>query len=62
MKAILNQIGNDESVLSETLQANLKRLSELEKEYNDIHEKYRLLLVENSDLKEYIKEVGVLNE
>ena len=62
MKAILNQIGNDESVLSETLQANLKRLSELEKEYKDIHEKYRLLLVENSDLKEYIKEVGVPNE
>jgi len=60
--AIRNQIGSDENVLTETLNASVQRTQELEVKCANAMEQARLLPVENLDLKEYLKEQGLLDE
>lgn len=61
-KAQVDQIGFDENVLNEIGNIRRELVDSLQKERDKAVERARLLLVENKDLKEFLKEKGLIDE
>jgi hypothetical protein len=61
-KAQVNQIGFDENVMLEISNIRRDLVDDLQKQRDKAVERARLLLVENKDLKEFLKEKGLINE
>lgn len=61
-KAQIAQIGYDENVMTEIAMIRRELVDQLQKERDDAVEKYRILLVENRDLKDYLREKGLMDE
>lgn len=61
-KAQINQIGFDENVMIEIENIRRELVDELQKKTDKAEERARVLLVENKDLKEFLKEKGLIDE
>jgi hypothetical protein len=61
-KAQVDQIGFDENVMSEINNIRRELVDSLQKERDKAVERARLLLVENRDLKAFLKEKGLIDE
>lgn len=61
-KAQMDQIGFDENALDEIQGIRRERVDSLQKERDKAIEKARVLLVENRDLKDFLKEKGLIDE
>lgn len=61
-KAQINQIGFDENVMAEIGNIRRELVDELQKKADKAEEKARVLLVENKDLKEFLREKGLVDE
>ena len=61
-KAQVDQIGFDENILNEIGNIRRELVDSLQKERDKAVERARLLLVENKDLKEFLKEKGLIDE
>ena len=61
-KAQVDQIGFDENVMNEINNIRRELVDELQKKMDKANERARLLLVENKDLKEFLKEKGLIDE
>lgn len=61
-KAQVDQIGFDENVMSEINNIRRELVDDLQKQRDKAVERARVLLVENKDLKEFLKEKGLINE
>ena len=61
-KAQVDQIGFDENVMDEINNIRRELVTTLQKERDKANERARLLLVENKDLKEFLKEKGLIDE
>ena len=56
------QIGFDENVMNEISNIRRELVDSLQKERDKAVERARLLLVENKDLKEFLKDKGLIDE
>jgi regulator of replication initiation timing len=61
-KAQVDQIGFDENVMNEIGNIRRELVDDLQKQKDKAVERARLLLVENKDLKEFLKEKGLIDE
>ena len=61
-KAQVDQIGFDENVMDEIQNIRRELVDTLQKERDKAVERSRRLLVENKDLKEFLKEKGLIDE
>ena len=61
-KAQVDQIGYDENVMDEIQNIRRELVDNLQKERDKAVERARRLLVENKDLKEFLKEKGLIDE
>lgn len=61
-KAQVDQIGFDENVMNEIQGIRRELVDSLQKERDKAVERARLLLVENKDLKDFLKEKGLVDE
>ena len=61
-KAQVDQIGFDENTMNTINNIRRELVDELQKKLDKANERARLLLVENKDLKEFLKEKGLINE
>ena len=61
-KAQINQIGFDENVMAEIGNIRRELVDEMQKKTDKAEERARVLLVENKDLKEFLKEKGLIDE
>lgn len=61
-KAQINQIGFDENVMIEIENIRRELVDELQKRTDKAEERARVLLVENKDLKEFLREKGLIDE
>lgn len=61
-KAQINQIGFDENVMIEIENIRRELVDELQKKTDKAEERARVLLVENKDLKEFLREKGLVDE
>lgn len=61
-KAQVDQIGFDENVMNEIQNIRRDLVESLQKERDKAIERARLLLVENKDLKEFLKDRGLIDE
>ena len=61
-KSQVDQIGFDENVMNTINNIRRELVDELQKKLDKANERARLLLVENKDLKEFLKEKGLINE
>ena len=61
-KAQVDQIGFDENVMNEISNIRRELVDSLQKERDKAVERARLLLVENKDLKEFLKDKGLIDE
>lgn len=61
-KAQINQIGFDENVMIEIENIRRELVDELQKKTDKAEERARVLLVENKDLKEFLREKGLIDE
>ena len=61
-KAQIDQIGFDENVMVEIGNIRRELVDELQKKKDKAEERARILLVENKDLKEFLKEKGLIDE
>ena len=61
-KSQVDQIGFDENVMNEINNIRRELVDELTKQRDKANERARRLLVENKDLKEFLKEKGLIDE
>lgn len=61
-KAQVDQIGFDENVMAEINNIRRDLVDDLQKQRDKAVERARILLVENKDLKEFLKEKGLIDE
>ena len=61
-KAQVDQIGFDENVMDEVQNIRRELVDTLQKERDKAVERSRRLLVENKDLKEFLREKGLIDE
>ena len=61
-KAQVDQIGFDENIMLEISNIRRELVDDLQKQKDKAVERARLLLVENRDLKEYLKDKGLIDE
>jgi regulator of replication initiation timing len=61
-KAQIDQIGFDENVMMEISNIRRELVDDLQKQRDKAVERARLLLVENKDLKEFLKDKGLIDE
>ena len=61
-KSQVDQIGFDENVMNEINNIRRELIDELTKQRDKANERARRLLVENKDLKEFLKEKGLIDE
>lgn len=61
-KAQVDQIGFDENVMNEISNIRRELVDSLQKERDKAVERARLLLVENKDLKDFLREKGLIDE
>lgn len=61
-KAQIDQIGFDENVMSEINNIRRELVDDLQKQKDKAVERARVLLVENKDLKEFLREKGLIDE
>ena len=61
-KAQVDQIGFDENVMSEISNIRRELVDDLQKQRDKAVERARLLLVENRDLKEFLRDKGLIDE
>lgn len=61
-KAQIDQIGFDENVMSEINNIRRELVDELQKQRDKAVERARVLLVENKDLKDFLREKGLIDE
>ena len=61
-KAQVDQIGFDENVMSEINNIRRELVDDLQKQRDKAVERARLLLVENRDLKDFLKEKGLIDK
>lgn len=61
-KAQVDQIGFDENVMNEISNIRRELVDNLQKERDKAVERARLLLVENKDLKDFLKDKGLIDE
>ena len=61
-KAQVDQIGFDENIMNELNNIRRELVDELTKQRDKANERARKLLVENKDLKEFLKEKGLIDE
>ena len=61
-KAQVDQIGFDENVMMEISNIRRELVEDLQKQRDKAVERARLLLVENKDLKEFLREKGLIDE
>lgn len=61
-KAQVDQIGFDENVMNEISNIRRELVDDLQKQRDKAVERARLLLVENKDLKEFLKDKGLIDE
>ena len=61
-KAQVDQIGFDENVINEVNNIRRELVDELTKQRDKANERARRLLVENKDLKEFLKDKGLIDE
>ena len=61
-KAQVDQIGFDENTMNTINNIRRELVDELQKKLDKANERARLLLVENKDLKEFLKEKGLIDE
>lgn len=61
-KAQVDQIGFDENVMNEIGNIRRELVDDLQKQRDKAVERARLLLVENKDLKEFLKDKGLIDE
>ena len=61
-KAQIDQIGFDENVMSEITNIRRELVDDLQKQRDKAVERARVLLVENKDLKEFLREKGLIDE
>lgn len=61
-KAQVDQIGFDENVMNEIQTIRRDLVDALQKERDEAVERARLLMVENKDLKDFLKEKGLIDE
>ena len=61
-KAQADQIGFDENIMNEINNIRRELVDDLQKQRDKAVESARLLLVENRDLKEFLKEKGFIDE
>ena len=61
-KAQVDQIGFDENVMNEISNIRRELIDSLQKERDKAVERARLLLVENKDLKDFLKDKGLVDE
>lgn len=61
-KAQVDQIGFDENVMNEISNIRRELIDSLQKERDKAVERARLLLVENKDLKDFLKDKGLIDE
>lgn len=61
-KAQVDQIGFDENTMNTINNIRRELVDELQKKLDKANERARLLLVENKDLKEFLKERGLIDE
>lgn len=61
-KAQVDQIGFDENVMNEISNIRRELVDSLQKERDKAVERARLLLVENKDLKDYLRDKGLIDE
>lgn len=61
-KAQVDQIGFDENVMNEISLIRRELVDKLQKERDEAVERARLLLVENKDLKDFLKEKGLVDD
>lgn len=61
-KAQIDQIGFDENVIGEIQAIRRELVDQLQKERDKAQERARILLVENRDLKEFLRDKGLIDE
>lgn len=61
-QAQVNQIGFDENVMNEIGNIRRELIDDLQKQRDKAVERARLLLIENRDLKDFLKEKGLIDE
>jgi FMN phosphatase YigB (HAD superfamily) len=61
-KSQIDQIGFDENTINTINNIRRELVDELQKKLDKANERARLLLVENKDLKEFLKEKGLIDE
>jgi hypothetical protein len=61
-KAQVDQIGFDENTMNTINNIRRELVDELQRKLDKANERARLLLVENKDLKEFLKEKGLIDE
>lgn len=61
-RAQINQIGFDENVMNEIGTIRRELVEQLQKEKDKAEERARKLLVENKDLKDFLREKGLLDK
>jgi regulator of replication initiation timing len=61
-KAQIDQIGFDENVMNEITNIRRELVDDLQKQRDKAVERSRLLLVENKDLKDFLKDKGLIDE
>ena len=61
-KSQVDQIGFDENVMNEIGNIRRELVDDLQKQRDKAVERARLLLVENKDLKEFLREKGLIDE
>jgi hypothetical protein len=61
-KAQVDQIGFDENILLEISNIRRELVEDLQKQRDKAVERARVLLVENKDLKEFLKEKDIIDE
>ena len=61
-QAQVNQIGLDENVMNEIGNIRRELIDDLQKQRDKAVERARLLLIENRDLKDFLKEKGLIDE
>lgn len=61
-KAQIDQIGFDENVMNEIGNIRRELVDSLTKERDKAQERARILLVENKDLKDFLREKGLIDE
>lgn len=61
-KSQIDQIGFDENTMNTINNIRRELVDELQRKLDKANERARLLLVENKDLKEFLKEKGLIDE